>query len=193
MTSRKEGTKGPSSVSVLLSVVALLISGASWWEAHQARRLNYEASLPELSETTELVNLPLEPGKPIKARITITNFGRTTAKGIQPALNYEFGPVTSPFDPSSGSKSQNPSVNSSDLAPGDHTTLVTTSNVNLEHDHDVAAVTSGLYRFYVFGRVPYKDVDGGNHEFHFCRFIGVSTEGEDPAKLLKCSSFNYSY
>lgn len=192
MNSRKEGTKKTSSISVFLSIVALVISGASWWEAHQARRLNYEASLPELSETTELLN-PIEPGKPIKARITITNFGRTTAKGIQPALSYQFGPAANPFDPTLGSKSENPSVNSSDLAPGDHTALITTSNVNLEHDHDVAAVMSGQYRFYLFGRVPYKDVDGGDHEFHFCRFIAAPVEGADPAKPLKCSTFNYSY
>jgi len=192
MKHRKEQAKRTGPLPILISLGALLISAGSLWESHQARTLSYESSLPELSETTELLK-PVAIGEPIRVRITITNFGRTTAKEMQPMIRYEFGPANNPFDPATNpNPAEIEQITSSDLATGDHTILITTSKVNLAHDHDVAAVLSGLYKFYFFGIVPYKDLQGGNHEFHFCRYLSAPVEGADPLKLQKCSSFNYS-
>jgi hypothetical protein len=180
-------------VGTLISVTALAVSGLSLWNAHEAQRMSYESSLPMLSETTELV-APVEPAKPINARIIVTNFGHTTAKEMEPLIRVWFGPASSPFVlrfdlPASLIPQSSPA----ERPPGDHLTIVTTNNVSLAHDHDVAAVLSGEYNFYVFGKIPFKDVVGHPHEFHFCRLVRATPVGADPMRVQKCPTFNDSY
>jgi hypothetical protein len=180
-------------VGTLISFCALGVSTSGFWDAHQARQLSYESSLPMLSESTDLIE-PLAPAQPIHFRITITNFGHTTAKQMEPLLRFEFGKANTPFTPIFGDP--NPAVAksiASELAPGDHTTLITNTNINLAHDHDVAAVLSGEYDFYIYGKIPFRDVLGNSHEFHFCRLVTTPVVGGDPLKVRKCDTFNYSY
>jgi hypothetical protein len=113
---------------------------------------------------------------------------------MEPSLRFEFGKAGSPFSPNFDNP--NPELArsiASELAPGDHTTLITNTNVSLAHDHDVAAVLSGEYHFYIFGKIPFEDVVGSSHEFHFCRIVTTPVAGADPAKVKKCDTFNYSY
>jgi hypothetical protein len=192
MKRSQENTASPNRTGIAISLVALLISAASLWDAHEARNMSYESSLPELSETTELLG-PLVAGEPIRFKVTITNFGHTTAQHMDPTLKFLFAKSTIPFNPdySTGSDQAPPSI-ISELAAGDHTSLISTSNVNLEHDHDVAAVLSGDYRFYIFGKIPYKDFSGADHEFHFCRLVTALVIGAEPLKPQKCPTFNYT-
>jgi hypothetical protein len=155
--------------------------------------LSYQSSLPELSETTELL-APLMAREPIRFKVTITNFGHTPARQMEPVLKWQFGKAGMPLnrDFYSGFDAGYLST-TSELAAGDHTTLISTSKVNLEHDHDVAAVLSGEFNLYLFGKIRYKDVLGANHEFHFCRLITAPAMGSEPLKPQKCNTFNYTY
>jgi hypothetical protein len=181
------------SLGTFMSLFALVVSIWSFRDAHEAQRMSYESSLPMLSETTDLVT-PITPAQPIIVRIVITNFGHTTAKQMEPLLRAEFGKSSNPFVPNfDDSKPAGTKSTPSDLPPGDHTTLVSTTPVSLAHDHDVAAVLNGEYSFYIFGKVPFKDILGGSHEFHFCRVITTPVAGADPLKIQKCGTFNYSY
>jgi hypothetical protein len=180
-------------IGVIAGVCSLVISGLSFWNAYQARKLSEEASLPELSETTELLQ-PLAVEQPINFKVTITNFGHTTAKQMEPVLKYAFSKAGVPFDPkfpSDVASTDHPT--SSELAAGDHTVLFSKNTVYLAHDHDVAAVLSGAFNLYLYGRIPYKDVLGNSHEFHFCRLITAPVPGAEPLKPQKCTGFNYSY
>jgi hypothetical protein len=180
-------------VGTIISLGALGLSSLSFWDAHQARRLSYELSLPMLSESTDLIE-PLAPGQPIHFRITITNYGHTTARRMEPFLRFEFGKAGNPFSPNFDDSDPGVAKSvASELAPGDHTTLITNSNVSLAHDHDVAAVLSGEYNFYIYGKIPFQDVLGNLHEFHFCRLVTTPVAGSDPMKVRKCDTFNYSY
>jgi len=98
MKRANEAAAKPGSIGTAISLIALLISGLSFWNAHQALRLSEESSLPELSETTELLQ-PLAPGEPFNVKIVITNFGHTTARQMTPFLGYAFAKADVPFDP----------------------------------------------------------------------------------------------
>lgn len=152
---------------------------------------SYALNLPALSNTIDLLE-PLQAGKPIRFQMIVTNDGKMTAKKFHAELRYLFGRAEAPFNPEDSATDAlrgNGTKNVSDLNPGARTTLISTSNVNLAHRHDVDAVSSGAYRLYIYGRISYNDVLWQSHEYHFCRFYQV-VQGADPLKLSMCESYN---
>src|SRR5882762_2349351 len=144
----------PRPTATILSIVAVLISSLSLWEAHQVRTLNYESSLPALSATVELLD-PIKVAQPLHFDVRIDNSGKTPARHMNPLLSFKFQRADITFEAAYPANA--PTPRTSDLAPGAHTDLVTMNPLNLEHDHDVAAVLSGQYILYLFGKVTYND------------------------------------
>jgi hypothetical protein len=177
----------PHTLSLLLSIMAIIVSGFSFWESRQARKLNYESSLPVLSAQVQLVE-PLATGKQIQFKVTLENLGRTAARKMSTSLQFRFQKSTMPFEVSYLNQGtfKGPV---SDLAPGGHTTLFTTNPLSLAHDDDVAAVLSGEFRLYLFGKATYNDIEGQPHEFHVCRYYDKSL-GPEPLRLYFCDSYN---
>ena len=183
------GAGRPGWTATVLSIVAVLISSLSLWEAHQARTLNYESTLPDLSATVELLDR-IVVARPLHFDVKIENLGKTPARRMNPLLSFKFQRADIAFEASYPPNA--PPPRTSDLAPGAHTDLVTMNPLNLEHDHDVAAVLSGQYILYLFGKVNYIDVLNNPHEFHFCRYYQPSMPKE-PTKLVLCPVYNDSY
>jgi hypothetical protein len=182
----------PHSFAIGLSIAAIIISCLGWWEAHQARKLSYVASLPALSTQVDLVE-ELAAGQDIHFRVTVENHGKTPARRFHPTLRFRFASAAIPFVPSyDGAPDASQQEAVSELAPDNHTILISTMRLKLAHDHDVNAVFSGQDNLYVFGKVTYEDVLDGTHELHFCRFYRPSP-GTEPLKLNYCNSYNESF
>ncbi len=179
-------------ITVPVSLLALMVSALSWREAREARNLNYLTSLPALSATVDLAE-PIQPGKSVIFRVVIENQGRSVAKRLRPELRFLFSPPSESFraDYSPVDSFGKPvfSGTSSDLNPNARTTLVSTSSLSLQHDHDVGAVTSGTRILYLYGRANYFDVYEKQHEAHFCRYYHP-VPGDEPLKLKFCDSYN---
>jgi hypothetical protein len=175
--------------ATILSIFAILISSLSWWEAHEARTLNYESSLPNLSATVNLLDT-IKVAQPLHFDVRIDNSGKTPARHMNPLLSFKFQRANIAFEASYPANA--PPPRTSDLAPGAHTDLVTMNPLNLEHDHDVVAVLSGQYILYLFGKITYEDVLNHPHEFHFCRYYQPLMPTE-PTKLALCPIYNDSY
>jgi len=97
-TSQKSTQIRPHNLSVALSILALAVSGLSFWESHEARRINYETSLPAISATVELTE-PLTAGKQIYFKVILDNFGRSPAKHMMAFVSYRFAPSGEEFKP----------------------------------------------------------------------------------------------
>lgn len=186
-TGKTKGQDRPHNLSLLLSMVAIIVSGLSFWESHQARKLNYESSVPVIAGTVELVE-PLTAGKQIQFKVTLENLGKTSAREMFTTLQFKVQQTSIRFEATYEDQvAFKPPV--SDLGPGQHTTLYSTNSLSLAHDHDVEAVLSGQFRLYLYGKSTYKDIDGQLHEFHICRFY-ARFPGTEPLKLTYCDSYN---
>jgi hypothetical protein len=122
----------------------------------------------------------------------ISNDGKTTARRFHPELRYGFARADIPFKPdytASDPLGRTPPGNVSELNPGAHTTLISTSTLNLVHQHDVDAVMTGRYHLYIYGKVSYIDILNISHEYHLCRFYQF-VEGADPLMLGMCETYN---
>src|SRR5437660_1754288 len=80
---RTKSANRPHYISVLLSVVAVVIAGLSWWESHSARLIS-QGSNRALAYVTELQNvkMPFDTPGPVY-KVVIRNFGRSAAKGLR--------------------------------------------------------------------------------------------------------------
>jgi hypothetical protein len=166
--------------------VALAVSGLSF-------ALAYETVLPSLAAKVEFVKA-LTAGENFNVKIDIDNNGNSTAKQIRPDLHFGLAPATVDFEPYGPGLNINtitpdwkPTV--SDLGPRGHTTIVSTTPMNFANDASVRDVIAGRTKFYIYGKIPYRDVLHLGHEFHFC-FFYLQTPGIDPLSLLKCPSYN---
>jgi hypothetical protein len=164
--------------------LALFVSSFLAW-------LTYATSLPALSIKVELVD-PLAAVRDIHVRVNIDNDGKTPAKQLHPALGFKFAPAGDPFKPDY-ENALGPDPNwvptTSDLPASGHTTIYSTNHLSLAHEHDVNMVVSGEYNFFVYGKIPYKDILHISHEAHFC---GQYREipGADPLKFSYCPYYN---
>ncbi len=187
MTKAKNTTTPPKSssrVATTLSIIAIVLSSLSWF-------VNYATSLPALAPKVELVE-PLAPGQQILIKVLLENTGKTTAKQMHPTLAFKFARADIPFEPTYDTEQTAPinwSATISDLLPGAHSTLYSTNRLSLAHDHDVNAVLAGQWNFYVYGKIPYKDILHITHEVHFYGFY-QQLPGADLLKLSYCTSYN---
>jgi archaellum component FlaG (FlaF/FlaG flagellin family) len=68
----------PHSISLFLSILAMMIAGLSWWESHSARVAN-ESSNRAIAYITDFQSLPPSESGQYLYKLTIKNFGRSTA------------------------------------------------------------------------------------------------------------------
>lgn len=176
-----EPPKTSARLATILSVIAITLSAASWL-------LSYLTSLPTIQAKIELVE-PLAPSQDIHIKVLLDNTGKTTAKHLQSSLGYRFQRADIPLEATYDTNAPLDSAPTSDLVPGGHSTLLSTNRMSLTHDHDVAAVLSGQWRFYVYGKIPYRDVLHFSHEAHFCGFY-QQLAGMEPLKFTYCPSYN---
>lgn len=181
-------------VPIIVSVFALIVSGLSWREAHEARNLNYLTSLPALTAKAELRE-PIKAGKPIVFKVTIKNHGRSFARKLNPEMKFLFSPASIRFQPNyspvdSFGKKKPPGI-TSELNPGDQTTFLSDPTILfLPREQDVEAVTSGRLVLYLYGRVPYFDLYDKAHELHFCSYYYQPPSGAESPVLTSCDSYN---
>jgi hypothetical protein len=177
-----ESPRNPARLATILSVIAIVLSTASFL-------LNYLSSLPTIQAKIELVE-PLAPSQDIHTRVLLQNTGKTTAKHLQPNVAFKFQRADIPFEATYEAKAPlDFTPVTSDLVPGGHSTLVSTNRKSLTHDHDVAAVLSGQWKLYLYGKIPYQDILHFSHEVHFCGFY-QQVPGMEPLKFSYCSSYN---
>src|SRR5262245_47953952 len=81
-----------------VSIVSLLVSGLSFWQAHSAYTLNYVSNLPAISHTASLIEPP-KPGQQMVFRLVFKNDGKTVAKNFEPTLRFQFAPIEKGFSP----------------------------------------------------------------------------------------------
>jgi hypothetical protein len=163
-------------------MIAILITLFGAW-------FNYASALPAISAKVELVE-PLAPGQPMHFKVNLDNNGRTTAKHLSSRIEWKFARADVPFEPTyEGQAPANWTAPVSDLPPGGHSTITSTNQLSLAHDHDVNAVLSGDWNFFLYGKIPYRDILYIPHELHFCG-VYRQVPGADPLKLIYCTSYN---
>src|SRR5262249_47056336 len=129
------------SLATIFSLIAVVVSILSYRLAQKALEFNEQSSSPALFATVDLVE-PIAVGKEIQTKVGLENFGKTIAKDLHPVLKWSFSRADVAFTPDyTGENTVQGTV--SDLPPGGHTTLISTSSVRLLHDHDLNAVLSG--------------------------------------------------
>jgi len=167
-------------------LVALAVSGLGFL-------LAYESVLPSLAAKVEFVN-PIIAGENFTLKIDIDNNGNSTARHMEPTLKFGWALASADFTPfgpglniNATSPNWKPTV--SDLGPRGHTTIISATPMNFANEATVQGVNAGTTRFYVFGKIPYRDVLHLGHEFHFCSFY-IRTPGSEPLRFVKCSSYN---
>lgn len=82
VTRRGKVADRPHYVSIVLSIIAVVISCLSWWESHRGRLINEEANRPVLSlenVTAELHTLEKDEGERINFELHLKNIGKVTA------------------------------------------------------------------------------------------------------------------
>lgn len=176
----------PHHLSLIFSVAALIVSGLSFWESHQARKLSYDLSLPKISVQPALIE-PLTAGKQINLKIKVENLGKTTARGLTIDLKLAKLRSDMPFEPKYWDDKDFQS-NASDLASGRHVFLNSFKTMALTHT-EIDLVSSGEWKTYIYGRARYKDIDGTSHEAHMCRFYDPSVAA-DVSRLSYCDGYN---
>jgi hypothetical protein len=166
--------------------IALVVSGLSFL-------LTYETVLPSLAAKVEFVN-PIVTGENFTFQIDLDNNGNSTAIHMEPDLRFGWAPASVDFKPYGPGLNINvtspdwkPTV--SDLGPRGHTRIISETPMNFANDATVQDVNAGTTRFYVFGKIPYRDVLHLSHEFHLC-FFYIRTPGSEPLRFVKCSSYN---
>lgn len=171
-------------IAIPLSLVATGLSLLSLW-------LNYLTAVPVVSAKVEMIE-KLVPGEQLHIRVNIENDGKSTAKQLRPEVAYRITSKDVPFQTAYDSvmrSDPNWTPATSDLPPGGRTSLISTTQLSLAHDHDVEAVLSGQWRLYVYGKIPYKDILHVSHEAHFCGYY-QQVPGADPLKFIFCESYN---
>src|SRR5467141_1485338 len=74
-------SESPKWIALALSLVAITISGLSWWESHRGRVMNEELNRPvlALSKEIEIVAHPMTNQSVIGFTASLKNVGKTTA------------------------------------------------------------------------------------------------------------------
>jgi hypothetical protein len=168
--------------------VSILGTSVSLYYSSRAYDLSYEVALPVITTSIEVVE-PIQVGKPVILTAVFENKGHSTARDFQ--LDWR-GPKSRradlPFvaDFSGGQ----PQQDKMDLQPEGKRTFMSTKYFSLEHDYDLAAVLSGRYRLFTYGKATFVDFRGRRHELHFCRFYSPDPTSPDPLKLPYCEGYN---
>ena len=170
----------------VLACTALALSGMSFF-------FTYQVGLPSLAAKVEFVK-PIVAGENVSFTIDIDNNGNSTAIHMEPEIKFGWAPSSTDFKPYGPGLNINlvspdwkPTI--SDLGPKGHTKIISDTPMNFVNDATVQAVNAGTTRFYVFGKIPYRDVLHLGHEFHFCFFYKLMP-GSEPLRFVKCSSYN---
>ena len=181
-TSGRDTQSRPHPYALVLSIVALAVSGLSLWESHESREITYQSSVPFLDAEVRLTE-PLKPGGEIKFVVILTNSGRSTARDvtIAPFAN-RVGPTNNPFEPQYINKARVRAEPVFDLLPGARRLLTPYPSSEALTAEEVSEVRAGHYILYFYGKGSYKDLLGRTHEFHFCRYYHEDHGGHQKNK-----------
>jgi hypothetical protein len=188
--------------SLLVSVVALSLSGASWYTAKSARELTMSLNRPALSVTTRLIE-PLTPLKGVNTISAITNDGNSPAR--RATLDLRVAVRTGAYAVAQFSPDlsrPNPAVRDlGDLNARRKYSLPTVTVVLeaaggtkknaffLQSPEDVtAAERADEIKIYVYGKATYFDLDDVKWEQTFCKLY-QKLAGVDPFTFADCDSF----
>lgn len=177
----------------LLSIAAVVISGASWYEAYQSRKLNTIASQAVLQTTSATIGVPAALPDELTISLTINNFGNSTASRIKFRLKVRRALGISPATTQQGFDDRDEDTTSGtayDIAPKASRVAVLPGpwlTTALE------TYLSGQNRLFVYGRLYYIDeATGKARQDHWCFVWPPQTPGAARHEMSSCPNRSYS-
>lgn len=189
--SRKKIADQPHSLTILLSVAAIVVSAISWNESHQNRRLNEKLSRPIVRVINVSKTGPVMEFRDkvlITNRLTLKNSGRTFAKNVNISLRSQLddervGEHSHRFTDTEDVMSSQSKLG--DLAPEDEDSVAFMANVlSKPPTSTLGSITFSPVALKTKGTLTYEDpLNGAIYTEDFCFALW-----NDSKEFSRCSN-----
>lgn len=169
----------------VVAVFSVVVAFATWWQGCVANR-NLELLKTEQRAwflPVQGTEIRLEPGQPFVTPMRWRNSGKTPAFDVKMLCGVGVLGTSEAFLPDYGTKETESSGSRSMVGPGQEVPQPCSSN-GLTAEQ-IAALTSGSSRLYVYGKANYRDVFGEERHTTFCTWWDIARAG-----LNACPTYN---
>jgi hypothetical protein len=139
------------SIAIIISVIALIISGLSWWDSHRQGKLTAGQIKSYVQVVEAKLVEPISEASFIQLQLKIKNFGQTAAVNVRGEMDYQVG---MPDPEGKGNEATRRDIGS--MGPGMERTVTLTSNRRNMRDWPTPTLR-GDQRVFFFGTVWYTD------------------------------------
>ena len=157
----------------------------------QFREFEHEARLRLRSYLSiGATRTPLEVGNPITLAVQVQATGQTPALDVRAHGHAEVAPFPWPKGQPMIINETSGTGNTVSLSPGGIPMSLPSEDHISQSDYDLIK-TQKTHRYYIWGKITYKDVFGCHRWQNFC-FNVNDINGSDPADIVSCAEHNES-
>lgn len=165
-----------SIISLVISVLALVVSGISLW-------VTWTTNLPFLSASIELLHDGSDSA-PFRARVELKNYGKTPAKLVKPLAAFGVHSTKEPFSPDFLDSIDQPVR--TEVSPGDALVMLSPLPLERFNASTLDEIDSGKKTIWVYGKATYNDVFYRPHEVRWCFKAIKMTSQQLPLTFISC-------